>query len=517
MLIGPLLGNHGHFSRSVVVVLDARAHGPSPTLVWRPAGGTDRLVEGEALGAFEEGASQVWKFSFDLEGVAAGLVEYEVRAKGKAQAGSWRGAPSVFRFHHATTTEGMNVLFGSCVDLQKDAQGRADKEGYGEFLESLGRRIGEPIHLLLLGGDQVYTDKFLPCSARGMGSADPHAVARGVRESYRHGWTERPAFAEMLASVPSAMMWDDHDVIDGYGSLTAFGGKVQSWVAEKVFPEAARLFDMLQLRRKPAPIEERTRNRSWTMRQDSTIIAALDARSERDARVPQVVPEASLRAWEETIATEIDLVAPGEASVFLVIPIPLLHLRYDAWMQSVVRNLPVVGDDIMDNWSSYCNLGEESRLAAMVSRLRKRCKRLVLLSGDSHMASAGLMRVRDGDRFLDVPQITSSGLENQTCVFHRAIIAGPGGEVPGNGIRHLLPFLKRTDRWFTFPGTDDKYRLIPVDREAKGFLADAPHPFRDLEFFYEKRNAAVVKLGRNPSVRWIFEVPHEQPRAPWPL
>lgn len=517
MLIGPILGTHGHQSRSVVAVLESLRPDAAPTLSWRPAGDAWRQVVGEVLGEFEEGRSQVWRFPFDLDGVADGLVEYEVHADGGAQAGSWRGAPSSFVFHHARSSDGMNVLFGSCVDLEKDAVGRAEQEDYGAFLEDLPGRIGEPVHLLLLGGDQVYTDKFLPCAARGMAGTDPDAVARGVREAYRHGWTERPAFARLLASVPSAMMWDDHDIIDGYGSYLTLGGKVQTWVTDKVFPEAARLFDMLQLRRRPALPAEVSRNRSWILRHDATIFAALDARSERDVRARRVVPQSSLAAWESAIAAEIDLLPPGEASLFLVVPIPLLHLRYDAWMPKVVRYLPYVGDDIIDNWSSSFNLEEESRLAALVSRLRRRCKRLVLLSGDSHMASAGLMRVRDGDRELDIPQITSSGLENQSSLAKRAAITGPGGEVPGNGIRHLVPFLKRSDRWYNFPGTQDRYRLIPVDRDARGFLPDAPHPFRDLEFFYEKRNAAVVKLGQNPTVRWIFEVAHEQPRQPWPL
>lgn len=517
MLIGPILGTHGHQSRSVVAVLESLPAGIAPTLRWRPSGEAWRPVVGEILGEFEEGRSQVWKFPFELDGVADGPVEYEVRANGGAQAGSWRGAPATFLFHHKAGSEGMNVLFGSCVDLEKGVEERADQEGYGAFLEDLPGRIGEPVHLLLLGGDQVYTDKFLPCTARRMSGADRAAVARGLREAYRHGWTERPSFARLLAGVPSAMMWDDHDIIDGYGSYLTLGGRVQSWVADKVFPEASRLFDMLQLRRRPSLPAEIRRNRSWVLRHDSSVFAALDARSERDARVKIVVQDESLKSWEAAIAAEIDLLPPGEASVYLVVPIPLLHLRYDAWMPKVVRYVPYVGDDIVDNWSSSYNLEEESRLAAVVSRLRRKCKRLVLLSGDSHMASAGLMRVRDGDRELDVPQITSSGLENQSSLAKRALITGPGGEVPGNGIKHLIPFRKRTDRWFTFPGTQDKYRLIPVDREARGFLPDAPHPFRDKDFFHEKRNAALLKLGGRASVRWIFEVAQEQPRQPWTI
>lgn len=517
MLIGPILGTHGHQSRSVVAVLESLPAGSAPTLRWRPSGDAWRPVVGEILGEFEEGRSQVWKFPFELDGVADGPVEYEVHANGGAQAGSWRGAPATFLFDHKAGSEGLNVLFGSCVDLENDAQERADQEGYGAFLEDLPGRIGEPVHLLLLGGDQVYTDKFLPCTARRMASADRAAVARGLREAYRHGWTERPAFARLLAGVPSAMMWDDHDIIDGYGSYLTLGGRVQGWVADKVFPEAARLFDMLQLRRRPSLPAEIRRNRSWVLRHDSSVFAALDARSERDARVKIVVQDESLKSWEEAISAEIDLLPPGEASLYLVVPIPLLHLRYDAWMPKVVRFVPYVGDDIVDNWSSSYNLAEETRLAAVVSRLRRKCKRLVLLSGDSHMASAGLMRVRDGDRELDVPQITSSGLENQSSLAKRALITGPGGEVPGNGIKHLIPFRKRADRWFTFPGTQDKYRLIPVDREARGFLPDAPHPFRDKDFFHEKRNAAVLKLGARATVRWIFEVAQEQPRAPWTI
>ena len=50
----------------------------------------------------------------------------------------------------------------------------------------------------------------------------------------------------------------------------------------------------------------------------------------------------------------------------------------------------------------------------LVAQLRTRVARLVILSGDSHMASAGMLRVQHQGQTLVVQQVTSSGLENQS-------------------------------------------------------------------------------------------------------
>ena len=198
-----------------------------------------------------------------------------------------------------------------------------------------------------------------------------------------------------------------------------------------VIPKAARLFDMLQLRQPPRRTVQQ--NVSWVYSQDNTIFAALDARTERDIAQKRIVSSESLAHWHQAIEAKIAAIGEGRANLVLIVPILLLHLRYDAIMQSLVRERerernPLYGDDIADNWSSSLTLGEEHKMIELVAQLRTRVARLVILSGDSHMASAGMLRVQHQGQTLVVQQVTSSGLENQSGALKSAVITGVGGE-----------------------------------------------------------------------------------------
>ena len=76
-------------------------------------------------------------------------------------------------------------------------------------------RQGEPRFLMLLG-DQVYMDEVenlwrLPLDI------DRRERRRRMAEVYRRFWSRAPV-AEILANVPTYMMWDDHEIRNGWGS-----------------------------------------------------------------------------------------------------------------------------------------------------------------------------------------------------------------------------------------------------------------------------------------------------------
>ena len=94
-------------------------------------------------------------------------------------------------------------------------------------------------HLLVLGGDQLYSDEIwgqlktlrdwndLPDKKKG---AQPSEKMRREIESfyfnlYLRQWS-REGIRDVLASIPSLMMWDDHDIFDGWGS---YSEKQQGW------------------------------------------------------------------------------------------------------------------------------------------------------------------------------------------------------------------------------------------------------------------------------------------------
>jgi hypothetical protein len=140
----------------------------------------------------------------------------------------------------------LDLVFGSCrvarphrppYTLSPDA----DPEGAGvDALYALAVRMrgqdprGWP-HVLLLLGDQVYADEVSPATAEflrahrdvsqppGLEVADFDEYAR----LYREAWTD-PALRWLLSTLPTAMIFDDHDVHDDWNTSAAWTAKMHS-------------------------------------------------------------------------------------------------------------------------------------------------------------------------------------------------------------------------------------------------------------------------------------------------
>lgn len=70
---------------------------------------------------------------------------------------------------------------------------------------------------LLMIGDQVYLDQAPDAWDRHVDRPGPDR-RRAMAEKYDQSWS-RPAVAAVLANIPTYMLWDDHEVRDGWGSF----------------------------------------------------------------------------------------------------------------------------------------------------------------------------------------------------------------------------------------------------------------------------------------------------------
>lgn len=84
-------------------------------------------------------------------------------------------------------------------------------EKFGEFVED-----SLPQFVLMMG-DQVYLDEDEPDVFEGHFESPSPVRRRAMAEKYRLNWSREPV-RRVLANVPTYMMWDDHDVRDGWGS-----------------------------------------------------------------------------------------------------------------------------------------------------------------------------------------------------------------------------------------------------------------------------------------------------------
>jgi PhoD-like phosphatase len=105
-----------------------------------------------------------------------------------------------------------NILF--CAISCNTATSNGAWEAFGRFVNE-----AKP-HFIIMMGDQVYIDednldvfdKFVESSSA--------KRRKALAEKYRESWS-RNLLKQVMANVPIYMMWDDHEIRDGFGSLAS--------------------------------------------------------------------------------------------------------------------------------------------------------------------------------------------------------------------------------------------------------------------------------------------------------
>jgi alkaline phosphatase D len=75
-------------------------------------------------------------------------------------------------------------------------------------------------HFILMMGDQIYADEDTPNVFSEHFQSQPAPRREALADKYKLTWG-RAVVREVLANFPSYMMWDDHDIRDGWGSVAS--------------------------------------------------------------------------------------------------------------------------------------------------------------------------------------------------------------------------------------------------------------------------------------------------------
>jgi PhoD-like phosphatase len=140
----------------------------------------------------------------------------------------------------------LRMVFGSCriAELTRPRRWRRERHEQDHGADALGAlaldlREAPPAHwpdIMLLIGDQVYADETGPATRQFIAERRDVAQPPGTEVAdfteycflYREAWSE-PAVRWLLSVVPSAMIFDDHDVHDDWNTSAAwrrdFGAK----------------------------------------------------------------------------------------------------------------------------------------------------------------------------------------------------------------------------------------------------------------------------------------------------
>lgn len=293
-----------------------------------------------------------------------------------------------------------------------------------------------PFALLLQGGDQIYADeatqghpltqdwpdKVPPCP-------DPAALD-DLRAHLRNRFSQRymqvlsaDASANLLATVPTLSIWDDHDICDGWGSLPP--DITHSEVGRVLFEIARETYLLFQHAATEADIPhlfwDRTgSNLGWRRDLPGLMIFAPDLRSERERK--QIMGEAGWRA-AEALDTDAD-------HIIMVSSVPLLGPRLSL-LESVMNYIPRMQhyeDDLRDQWQSHSHREAWRRMLRQVLRLRAKAP-VTVISGEIHLATRAEMGPADSC----VHQLVASGISHRAPpqLYARSLGALAGlGEAP---------------------------------------------------------------------------------------
>ncbi|MFE5482364.1 alkaline phosphatase D family protein [Streptomyces sp. NPDC056527] len=395
--------------------------------------------------------------------------EYEIRLDGRRV---WplpdsRFPPSAIRT--PAPGDGVSVAFGSCRWAAKPATGH-DPVG-PDALDTLATHLAdrpdaERPDVLLLLGDQVYADETSADTRRWLAARrdprDPPGSEVGEYEEYTRLYDESwqdPEVRWLLSTVPSCMIFDDHDIIDDWNTSAAWltrmrathwwservlSGLMSYWVyqhlgnlspaelaADPLYAEVCGSPDGTDaLRRFVAEADADPARVRWSYRRDfgRTRLLMIDTRA---ARVLREDGRAMLDEAEAAWVREQALADRGSYDHLLVgtsLPWLLPPLIHDAetWNAALCRGVRSgpggrwarFAEDLrqradLEHWAAFPSSFEAlTRLLAEAGSGPQAPATVCVLSGDVHHAYVAEPRWPDGEPEARVTQLTCSPLHN---------------------------------------------------------------------------------------------------------
>jgi PhoD related phosphatase len=358
----------------------------------------------------------------------------------------------------------LRIAFTACNGYEDERTGSASPGRNRLWRKLAAEHARDPFHLLLHGGDQLYADSVwqevpalaawrrLPARRRLAAPFTPD-MAEAVADYYfaRYCWLwEQPELAPILPAIPSLMMWDDHDIFDGWGSHDP------EWQACPVFrgiyAAAREQFALFQLAARPDELpahgfsDPGGAQFGWAYRLTERIgVIAPDLRSERS--LERIMGEAGWRAFVAMLEGLADC-----RHVLLLSTVPLLnaHEGLLEWLYEGLPGYQYFQLDLRDQWRSIFHRDEWLRLLRHLLAFSARTEaRVTALSGEIHLGALAAAEHAGTKIF----QLTSSGIVHpppaaSIVAFLDWMSTGPAEEIepglelellkiPGHGRRFL--------------------------------------------------------------------------------
>lgn len=327
-------------------------------------------------------------------------------------------------FHISGSDEKPLLAYASCNGFSSLDLRNKTEDPYRLWHNMAEKHQDTPYSILLMGGDQLYADSVwndvailkkwgeLPRSEKIRRSASKQLIEQlehFYERLYRDRWAD-PKMSLMLASIPSVMMWDDHDIFDGWGS---YPDDLHSCpVYQAIFTVARRYFELFQIRsNKNQSLLNRTAGHyAFAFKFRGYHVLAMDNRAERT--LTQVM---SKQQWDDITGYITERVDSGDLLVLSAVPVVYRDFSFTETAFDSTPWEEELTDDLNDHWRAKEHQGERARLIMRLLenanyRQRDGKQRTVLLSGDVHIGCLGVINDKRSGMDAKIHQVVSSGI-----------------------------------------------------------------------------------------------------------
>lgn len=361
--------------------------------------------------------------------------------------------------------EGFSFAFASC---HGPFTWRAARTRYRMWRRLDALRADEDVRFLMLIGDQIYADDSY-AKAMKMRAPDLGVLQEGYRAVYRRHWQD-PAVAGVLASLPTLMIWDDHEIEDGWGSSKRhFGAK-----AQLVFEAARAAYREFEHSHNPQTFGDKAQHYAFGYGPAGFLV--LDLRGHRRLDRPvEDRPLMGARQWEDIQAW---LAGPGRAFpiLFVVTSVPILHAP--AVFADLIGGR--AGElDLRDQWTYKPFRREQRDLVSLLFRTANASgQQIVVLGGDVHVGT--------------VARIQSTRPEHARRPTLCQFTSSPIAHTPSALVNRLLRIADGPS--------------VPIDNEIRGRIVH----------LYGERNVGIVRVRSDEAGRYyaVLELHREGKREP---
>lgn len=408
--------------------------------------------------------------TFDITGLDADTIYYYAVISGELDAAKvprrtelGGDKPLWFRTMSESPAE-LTFGFYSCHD---HISANGDVGAWPHFLEKL---TDTGAHFVIGGGDQIYVDTnakksfpdiwqwlkdnredLLKTFAKG-DDYDREGIQLYLLNIYR--WYYRvywnvSSLREVYERFPQYMVWDDHEIMDGWGSYTHEDRldrifrmfehedeKVGNMLIDLMWKAACQAYYEYEHSHNPVTAVD-LRNPDacqwdYDFKHGSSAFYMLEMRGHHDLEKDKKIDPYIILGRDQFNRFKNWLVAQAAGDskfLFVVSPVPVLH-----WIDNIVNYADLGGakDDFMDEWGHETNWNERNQILEQVfSQLKNGNKTLIFLSGDVHCASIFRMHHKSY-RGAKVYQLTSSAISRKPAPAISYLGITNGGTMAGN-------------------------------------------------------------------------------------